>query len=222
MMDVRVRVAAGENSAMTYRRLRALIGWIGLSLPIVLFTAGVLGRHVQQSLSGYYYTGVGPYLTGAVCVIGVFLLAYRFGDKGVENFLTTIAGLAALGVAFVHAAPPDPTPVDLRWAAVHLTCAGILFVLLGAIAVFLFPSDVPADRAWQARLYRGLGAVIWVAIVAMVALNALVPEFYRRTHLFFWLESVCVIAFSVSFILKGYLRCGGTAPSTAGSDAGPA
>lgn len=213
-MDRRVRVAAGENSAMTYRRLRALIGWIGLSLPIVLFTAGVLDGHVQQSLSGYYYTNVGPFFTGVVCVIGVFLLAYRFGDKGVENLLTTVAGLAALGVAFVHAAPPDPTPADLRWAAVHLTCAGILFALLGAIAVFLFPSDVPPAKAWQARTYRALGLTIWAAIVAMVALNALVPEFYRSTHLFFWLESVCVIAFSVSFILKGRLRCSGTAPST--------
>ncbi|WP_019203537.1 hypothetical protein [Tsukamurella sp. 1534] len=211
-MHTRVRVAAGENSAMTYRRLRALIGWVGLSLPAVLLVAGVLDGHVQQSLSAYYYTDVGPYFTGTVCVIGVFLLAYRFGDAAVENVVTTVAGLAALGVAFFHAAPPDPTPTESVLAAVHLTCAGVLFALLGAIAVFLFPSDVPPSKAWQARLYRALGFTIWAAIVAMVALNALVPEFYRRTNLFFWLESVCVIAFAVSFVLKGYLRCPPSGP----------
>lgn len=211
-MDTRVRIAAGENSAMTYRRLRALIGWVGLSLPVVLLAAGLIDGHVLQSLSAYYYTEVGPCFTGTLCVIGVFLLAYRFGDAAVENLVTTAAGVAALGVAFFHAAPPNPTPAQSVLAAVHLTCAGVLFALLGAIAVFLFPSDVPASKAWQAHLFRGLGFTIWAAIVAMVVLNLLVPEFYRRTHLFFWLESVCVVAFAVSFILKGYLRCPPSGP----------
>ena len=215
-------IARGENSAMTYRRLRVLIGWIGLSLPVVLLAAGIVDGHVQQSLSAYYYTAVGPYFTGAVCVIGVFLLAYRFGDAAVENLLTSIAGIAALGVAFFHAAPTNPSTTQNVLAAIHLTCAGVLFALLGAIAVFLFPSDVPPAQAWQARTYRALGVTIWAAIVAMVALNALVPEFYRSTHLFFWLESVCVIAFSVSFILKGRLRCSGAAPSTERREAAPA
>lgn len=206
-MNIRPRVVEGENVALTYRRLRALIGWIGLSLPAVLFAAGLIDGRLEQSMSGYYYTDVGPFFTGALCVMGVFLLAYRAGDAAVENVLTTIAGLAALGVAMTHAAPPDPTPGQLRLAVVHLACAAVLFVLLGAIAVFLFPSDVPPAKAWQARTYRALGFTIWVAIIAMIALHGLVPDFYQRTHLFFWLESVCVIAFAVSFILKGQLRC---------------
>ena len=199
------RVAPGEIAALTYRRLRALFGWIGLSLPAVLFAAGLIDGHLQTSLSEYYYTDVGPYFTGALCVIGVFLLAYRFGDRAPENYLTTAAGLSALVVAFVHAAPPNPTADQLRLAGVHLIAAAVLFVLLGAIAVFIFPSDVPPTRARQARMYRTLGIVIWLAIVAMVVLNRFASALYERDHLFFWLESLCVIAFSMSFILKGHL-----------------
>jgi hypothetical protein len=211
----------GENVALTYRHLRALIGWIGLSLPAVLFAAGIIDGHLESSLSTYYYTNVGTYFTGALCVIGVFLLAYRFGTFALEDLATTLAGLAALGVAFFHAAPPDPTAGQLRLATVHLTCAGILFVLLGAIAVFVFPSDVPPNKEWQARTYRTLGIVIWASILAMILLNRVIPVIYDRDRMFFWLESVCVIAFSTSFILKGHLRCpagaGGTRSSAARS-----
>lgn len=212
------RAVPGENAALTYRNLRAMIGWIGLSLPAVLLTAGLIDGHLESSLSTYYYTNVGVYFTGTLCVIGVFLLAYRFNDAALENNATTLAGAAALGVAFFHAAPPDATASQLRMAAVHLTCAAVLFFLLGLIAVVLFPTDVPPARAWQGWTYRALGLVIWGAIALMILLNAVIPEIYNRARLFFWLESVCVIAFASAFILKGHLKTGPTdsgAPSPA-------
>ncbi len=113
-------------------------------------------------------------------------------------------GIAALGVAFFHAAPANATLNQLRLADVHLTCAAALFILLGAISLFLFPRDVLPDQRWRADWYRGLGALIWLSIALIAILSSLASSFYDREHVFFTLETVCVMAFAASFILKGH------------------
>jgi len=199
-----MNTAWGENPALSYRNLRAITGYVGLALPVALLLDGVVDGHVETSLSAYYYTKVGNVFTGALCVIGVFLLAYRLTAWAVDNIATTLAGISALGVAFFHAAPQPATPSQLRLADVHLTCAAVLFILLGAISLFLFPRDVPPDQRWRASWYRALGALIWLSIALMPALSSLAGSFYDHDHVFFILETVCVMAFAASFILKGH------------------
>lgn len=199
--------ARGENPALTYRNLRAIIGYIGLTLPVVLLLAGVVDGHIESSVSAYYYTDVGNVFTGALCVIGVFLVAYRLTEPAIDNAVTTCAGVAALGVAFFHCAPRNATLSQLRLADVHLGCAALLFILLGGISLFIFPSDMASDqlgRRWRRSSYRGLGALIWLSIILMPTLNAFAGSFYDANHIFFILETICVMAFAVSFILKGY------------------
>jgi hypothetical protein len=50
----------------------------------------------------------------------------------------------------------------------------------------------------------GLGALIWLSVILMPTLNALAGSFYDHNHVFFILETICVMAFAVSFILKGH------------------
>jgi hypothetical protein len=199
--------AWGENPALSYRNLRAIIGYVGLTLPVVLLLAGVIDGHIESSISAYYYTKVGNVFTGALCVIGIFLLAYRLTSWAIDNIATTLAGISALGVAFFHAAPKNATLSQLRLADVHLACATALFILLGAISLFIFPRDISLgqpDRRWRSYCYRGLGALIWLSIILMPTLNALAGSFYDNNHVFFILETICVMAFAVSFILKGH------------------
>jgi hypothetical protein len=200
---VSMNTAWGENPALSYRNLRAITGYVGLTLPLVLLIAGGVNGHIESSLSAYYYTKVGNVFTGALCVIGVFLLAYRLREWAIDNIATTLAGLSALGVAFFHAAPENATLSQLRLADVHLACAAALFILLGAISLFIFPSDVMAEQR-RANWYRALGALIWLSIILMPTLNSLTSSFYDNDHVFFILEAVCVIAFAASFILKGH------------------
>jgi hypothetical protein len=198
---------SGEEPALTYRNLRAIIGDAGLALPVTLFLTGLVDGHVESSLSAYYYTRVGPIFTGAVCVIGVFLIAYRIRAWAWDSIITTIAGIAAFGVAFFHALPPHPTAGQRELADVHLTCAAILFILLGAISVLIFPyTEDPPERPWRANTYRALGALIWLAIILMPILNAVAQPYYGNDRGFFILETMCVTAFSVSFILKGHSK----------------
>jgi hypothetical protein len=210
-----MNTARGEDAALSYRNMRAITGYVGLALPVALLLAGIVDGHVESSLSAYYYTKVGNVFTGALCVIGVFLLAYRLATWAVDNAVTTLAGLCALGVAFFHAAPANATASQLWLADVHLTCAAMLFALLGAISLFIFPGDVMPGQRWRVTWYRALGALIWLAIALMPALSSLARSFYDSEHVFLILETVCVMAFAASFILKGHGQPGGR-------EAGPA
>jgi hypothetical protein len=87
---------------------------------------------------------------------------------------------------------------------VHLACATTLFILLGGTSLFIFPREVMADERWRANWYMALGALIWLSIILMPLLNWLASSFYDSDHVFFILETVCVMAFSVSFILDGH------------------
>jgi hypothetical protein len=209
-----MNTARGEDPALSYRTMRAITGYVGLTLPLALLLTGVVDGHVESSLSAYYYTKVGNVFTGALCVIGVFLLAYRLTVWAVDNIATTLAGIAALGVAFFHCAPQNATPSQLRLADVHLTCAVALFILLGAISLFIFPCDVPGQR-WRANWYIALGGLIWLSIVLMPTLSSVASSFYDNDHVFLILETVCVMAFSVSFILKGHGQPGDRGPGQA-------
>ena len=201
-----MKTAWGENPALSYRNMRTIIGYVGLALPVVLLLAGAVDGHIESSLSAYYYTKVGNVFTGALCVIGTFLLAYRLTAWAIDNVATTLAGISALGVAFFHAAPQNATLSQLRLADVHLGCATALFILLGGISLFIFPRDiiVPDRRTWRANWYMALGALIWLSVILMPVLNWLAASFYDDNHVFIILETVCVMAFSVSFILKGH------------------
>jgi len=203
-----MNTAWGENPALSYRNLRAITGYVGLTLPVVLLVDGLADGHIESFLSAYYYTKVGNVFTGALCVIGVFLLAYRLTVWAIDNIATALAGLFALGVAFFHAAPDHATQSQLVLADVHLGCATALFVLLGAISLFIFPRDVRPDQRWRANWYMALGALIWLSIILMPTLSGLASSFYDNDHVFFILETVCVMGFALSFILKGHGQAG--------------
>jgi hypothetical protein len=201
---VPMNTAWGENPALSYRNMRAITGYVGLTLPVVLLIAGGVDGHIESSLSAYYYTRVGNVFTGALCVIGVFLLAYRLTTWAWDSIATTLAGVAALGVAFFHAAPQNATASQRLLADVHLTCAAVLFILLGTISLFLFPRDMLPSQRWRANWYRAFGALIWLSIALMPTLSWLASSFYNNEHVFFILETTCVMAFAASFILKGH------------------
>jgi hypothetical protein len=206
MQPRRPRERAGEDPALTYYGLRRAIGVIGFALPVVLLVAAAIDGHLQDSMSAYYYTHLREYFTGTMCAIGVFLFAYRFGTLAIEAWLTKVGGLAAVGVAFFHIAPAGPTTASVRaLSAVHVVCAGVLFVILGVISLFFFPSDESEQEKLRHEdvVYRVLGAVILAAIVLILVLRAALGDTFNRYHLLFWLETVAVVAFSTSFLIKG-------------------
>src|SRR5258705_7578897 len=66
----------------SYLLMRTLIGFMGLTLPVLLILGDNLladtgpGASVRGSLSGYYYSGVRDFLVGSLVAIGIFLITY--------------------------------------------------------------------------------------------------------------------------------------------------
>jgi hypothetical protein len=147
---------------INYMTLRKLIGWMGVTLPIVVYLGNWLifthqvgsclipSSNVPYSLSGYYYTHMRGVFTGTFWALGLFLVAYN-GYEIWDQVVTTFAGLAAIGIATFPTAPPTKflaeqagtcgprIPVtytsSMHQSGVSYVHQGSLFVLLATLFV---------------------------------------------------------------------------------------
>jgi hypothetical protein len=186
----------------SYLFLRRAIGLIGLALPFVL----ILGKQLVQggdligSLSGYYYTDLRDVLVGAMCAVGVFLLAY-YGHDFVDNVASTVAGLGAIGLALFPTTPDhDVTAWDRTSGVLHWVFAAVFFLALAYFCLRLFPHDGEQPPG-TGVVYRVCGIVILACLVliALAKYLALAPSL----HPALWLEAVAVEAFGVAWLVKG-------------------
>lgn len=108
-----------ETVNHTYFRMRRSIGYIGLTLPIMLTVGSwVFGEQILPSISEFYYTSLRNVFVGALVSLALFLFCYSGGpllrdsvwfskdnllNKKIflnEDLLTTVAGVCALGIVF--------------------------------------------------------------------------------------------------------------------------
>ncbi len=225
----------------SYLTLRKAVGVMGFFLPFVL-TLGCLlliqvfdcaescgGNIVQKSVSQYYHTGMRNIFVGTLCVVGVFLLAYkgykeeddREGEaKGLcvigaaliptDDRAGDIAGLAAIGVALFPTASGDLTIIG----ALHGLSAFVFFLMLAYFSLCLFtktdsPDDMTPKKETRNKLYRVCGYIILAAIVLISLLWLLsyfspeIKTYLASINPVFWLESVATVAFGISWLTKG-------------------
>jgi hypothetical protein len=209
------QVLTRNPGLISYLTLRKFVGLIGILLPFALVIINML--LVRQavllgSISGYYYTGVRGVLVGSLCAIGVFLFAYRGYDNwdniNWDNVLTNSAGLFAIGVALFPTAPVNPSAHARDIGYVHLTCAGLLFVTLAVIALWLFrKTDQGHERKPEKKrrdlVYLICGSVIALCVVLVPIESLVIGAPIQKFHPLFWLEAVAVIAFGFSWLVKG-------------------
>jgi len=196
---------------LSYLELRKAVGIIGFALPFVLAFGKMLlqGPGIEGSISGYYYTDLRNVFVGSLCAIGVFLMSYRgYGRQD------TIAGylgcVFAIGVACFPTTPSvDATPQETHIGTLHLTLAALLFLTLAYFSLRLFtktdPEKTPTRQKLQRNtVYRVCGYTI-LACILSIAVVSLPPVKTRVEWLapVFWLESLAVVAFGVSWLTKG-------------------
>lgn len=179
----------------SYLLMRTVIGAIGVALPILLFAGDAFWLtgtwRARGSLSACYHSGMRDVFVGSLIVTGIFLITYKVFDHTLDNTLSTVAGVAALGVAlFPTSRPPTatvpPTPLEVHLgeghvAVVHYSCAGVFIVLLGVMCVIFGVREGKRTRQRVGRQAR------------------LSPTFWRWFH---W-ETGTVFAFGVSWFMKG-------------------
>ncbi|MEV6826724.1 DUF998 domain-containing protein [Amycolatopsis sp. NPDC051102] len=186
----------------SYLFLRRAIGLVGVALPVVLILGKQLvqGGGVAGSLSSYYYTDLRDVLVGAMCAVGVFLLAY-YGHDYVDNVASSVAGLGAIGLALLPTTPDhDVTAWNRTSGVLHWVFAAVFFLSLAYFCLRLFPHDGEQPEKFGA-LYRACGAVILVCLllIALAKYLGLTPSL----HPALWLESIAVEAFGVAWLVKG-------------------
>jgi len=202
-----------ESLVISYLTLRKAIGFLGISLPFTVSLGAwlIFRTGMQSSISNYYYTGTRDVLVGTLWAIGFFLFSYR-GYERIDRVAGILGCVFALGTALFPTAPEIDPSNTAKWIGyIHQGCAGLFFFTLIFFSLFLFtktkPHGTPTRRKLQRNLvYRVCGIAMAVCILLMTFYTFL-PEAatasLKAYHPIFWLETIAILAFGVSWIVKG-------------------
>lgn len=202
---------AQEPLVLSYLGLRKAVGIIGFSLPFVLAFGKILlqGPAIQDSISGYYYTDMRNVFVGSLCAIGVFLMSYR-GYDWKDEISGRLACVFAVGVALFPTIPDTgATSRDKLIGALHWSFAALFFLTLAYFSLALFTKTAPdknptrqkiqRNRVYRVCGYTILACIFFIVVVALPTVKTLV----ERLTPVFWLESIAIVAFGVSWLTKG-------------------
>lgn len=211
----------------TQKRLAALIGFVALFMPIVLAVGGLilslfeLGEFAN-SLSAFYYEEMflGDIFVGCLVFLGAAMFAYQ----GWHSKIATLASFCGVCLFLVALFPADGwillnDELDGRVAfeplsdQIHLWASVIVFLILAFFCFFVFTRVKPDQRIgggelieskiWRNRLYRISGTVILVSISLTGLSFTLAPEFARQWRIIFIGETICLLAYGVSWMVHG-------------------
>ncbi len=202
------------NLVFPYLTLRTIIGVLGMALPFVVSLGAMafFQTGLQNSISGYYHTGMRDVLVGMLWAIGFFLFSYE-GYERADNIAGELACVFAIGVALFPTTPEGAAgPVANVIGVVHLVFAGLLFLTLSYFCLFLFiktdPETPPTPRKFQRNVvYRICGTTMLLSFLLIVVFAYLLPDGIAAAlaplRPVFWLESLAIFAFGVSWFTKG-------------------
>lgn len=199
---------------ISYLTIRKAIGLLGFFLPVILWLGvwiGGDGTHVQPSISDYYYTIMRNSFVGVLCAVSLFLYAYR-GYEKLDRITGYLGSLFALGVAFFPTTPdPSTNPPPPESAALighfHLAFAGLFFVTLIFFSMFLFTrshsnKSMTDMKKVRNTVYYVCGYIMLACVLAICLFILLSPEDHAG-NVVFWGESIALMAFGVSWLVKG-------------------
>lgn len=195
--------------ALSYLEHRKAIGILGIALPFLLALGALIifQTGLQRSISYYYHTDMRDVLVGILAATGVFLYSYR-GYPG-DAIYGRLAGAFAIGTALF------PTRLD----GVITSTANIIgnfhqfftiafFVTLIYFSYFLFTRsdqvEPPLKKRQRNTVYRICGILMAICVLGIV-INRFLPSAtaWLGDNLVFWLETGAILAFGVSWFVKG-------------------
>ncbi len=194
-----------EHPRAAYRTLRRVVGVLGVLLPVVLAVGNLFFEspaRLLDSISAYYGTMMRDVLVGVLFAVGWFLFAYH--PYGREDDVAGYLGCAfALGVALFPTTSPHPAV-----RIVHGASAFALFLVLAYFSLVLFrrsdKKKLPDPKRKRNIVYTTCGITI-LACIALIAVDKLLlaGTFVDAANPVFWLESLALWAFGLSWFVKG-------------------
>lgn len=204
----------GNHSLVfSYLELRRAIGLLGIALPFVVSLGAriVFQTGIQNSISGYYYTGMRDVFVGTLWAIGFFLLSYR-GYERRDDIAGDLACVFAVGLSLFPTTPDSTAATGAGHIGhMHLAFAALFFATLTYFSLCLFTKTDPRKPPTKQKLernvvYRACGFTM-AACLLFIALYFFLPTNttwrLKGYHPVFWLEALAIVAFGISWFTKG-------------------
>jgi hypothetical protein len=196
-----------DPRVFTYLTLRKSVGVIAFALPFAVAIPIFIARHVlENSISGYYYTGARNLFVGSLCAVAMFQFSCR-GFDWRDEVAGIFSAICAVGVAFFPTAPENPSSYQKHIGEVHYTFAALLFLTLAYFCLVLFKiqSDSPTPKKLQRNgVYTASGIVILLSLLA-IAITKICDLEYSILGLgpVFFFEATSLLAFGAAWLTKG-------------------
>ena len=194
-----------RSLVISYLTLRKVVGFLGVLFPVIMSVGCFLSGNchgVEDSLSAYYGTDMRNLFVGLLFAIGFFFFSYR-GYAREDEYAGKLACAFAVGVALF------PTTSAETWVHDgHYGFAVALFLTLAYFSLCLFTktdADEPTRRKRQRnKVYVTCGVAMIACIVLIVVyMLCLQQTALARHNPVFWLESLMLWAFGISWMTKG-------------------
>ena len=190
------------------RRLRCIIGWLGILLPWIVVTLSlVFGYNFPDSISATYFveTCITPFMI-ILGAAGILLLTYN-GYDVVDDILNTIAGVCALGVCLFPCAAVEGQIGTFQLPAnisdiIHMCFALIFFGILAYNSFFQFTKGT--DKPTQNKKKRNL--IFRICGIGMMSSFVLLPlsvfGVIAIPHVIWVIETIALAFFGISWLTK--------------------
>lgn len=197
-----------------YHRCRQVLGYLGLSLPVLLIGGGwASDLAVLPSVSDYYHSALRDLFVGALFATGIVLCTQPMRCR--LDRLIPLSGLAALGVALLPnegGAGADSlmrTLLGIKAAAMgHYLCAILFLGGLAYLCLIRFPIDATPKASALFRRCGWLilcgGGLATLASVAKLTGPAAARQFVIDHNVVFWIEALGIWAFGLSWLVKDH------------------
>ena len=203
--------------------LQRLIGIAGMALPLLLYLFLLLHDGQTQelpSISHYYFTRASGVFIIVISILALFLILYT-GYEPIDFYVSVISGFFALLLIILPTSNLSETWSDPSYVVtvveessfrsnLHFISAAIFLGGLAFMSIFLFTkSDKPPgargrDKVLRNRICRVCGMLMIAAMLVILggSMGWILQDGYDKLHMTFWMETVAVESFGVSWLVK--------------------
>jgi len=208
-----------DPQLISYQILRRAVGILGIAFPVVLLIGSIICcgcNEIQTSISSYYHTGMRNIFVGILCAIALFMYTYNGYDYR-DAIAGNLACIFALGVAFFPTSINDavtkciPFTIDNHIIGkIHYVSAAGLFLIFSYFSIFLFTikDKEPTKMKLKRNIIYKTCGYIMLGCIVLIGLYS-ICRYYNKCNclldnrIVFWLESVALWAFGISWLIKG-------------------
>jgi hypothetical protein len=210
--------------------LRKWIGILGMFLPLLLWLFLYVSTGLREpldSISHYYYTRVDSIFIIIMGIIALFLIIYS-GPKAYDFYVSSLAGLSALVLllfptsTILKNVPSEIIPYtntilveNLNREYLHYASAAVFLLCLAVMSLFFFTKSnetkatMGVRKKIRNRIYIICGTSMILALLVMfisallIRNGSLDEELYNSLNMTFWMETLAVESFGISWLVKG-------------------